>query len=38
MPSASHLIVVGDLTLDTDACCLFKNGVPIDLNAKELAY
>lgn len=35
MPSASHLIVVGDLTLDTDACCLFKNGVPIDLNAKE---
>ncbi len=35
MRSGSHLIDIGELTLDTDACCLFKNGVAIDLNAKE---
>ena len=30
-----QIITIGKITLDTDACSVFKNGVDLELNAKE---
>jgi DNA-binding response OmpR family regulator len=33
--NAPHVIAYGGLRLDTDSCTAYKDGAPIDLNAKE---
>lgn len=33
--ASTPCIVYGDLTLDKEKCCVFKNGEPIELGAKE---